>query len=63
MSATPGKVEVLGVTEMRGEKVISLRFLQGRNPDWVMRPFFAHYDEEATWLELGQVKFHCAING
>lgn len=51
MSATPGKVEVLGVTEMRGEKVISLRFLQGRNPDWVMRPFFAHYDEEATWLD------------
>ncbi len=51
MSATPGKVEVLGVTEVRGEKVISLRFLQGRNPDWVMRPFFAQYDEEATWLD------------
>jgi hypothetical protein len=24
--------------------------LQGRNPDWAMRPFFAEYDEEATWL-------------
>ena len=25
-------------------------FLQGRDPDWVHRPFFAHYDENATWL-------------
>jgi hypothetical protein len=51
MSATPGKIEVLGISEMYGDKVISLRFLQGRNPAWVMRPFFAQYDEEATWLD------------
>jgi hypothetical protein len=25
--------------------------LQGRNPDWVMRPFFAEYDEDAMWLD------------
>lgn len=50
MSADPGKVEILGVTKAAGEKVIALRMLQGRNPDWVMRPFFAKYDAKATWL-------------
>ena len=50
MSANPGKIQVLGVTEVKGEKVIELRFIQGRNPDWVHRPFFAQYDEKATWL-------------
>jgi hypothetical protein len=51
MSATPGKVQVLGVAQAGKEKVITMRFLQGRNPDWVHRPFFATYDEEATWLD------------
>jgi L-lysine 2,3-aminomutase len=50
MSADPGKVQVLGVTDIGGEKVIPLRMLQGRNPDWAMRLFFAQYDEEAVWL-------------
>jgi KamA family protein len=50
MSANPGKVQVLGVSEVNGEKVIQLRFIQGRNPDWVHRPFLASYDENATWL-------------
>lgn len=50
MSASPGKVEIQGVTEIAGEKVFVLRFIQGRNPDWVQRPFFARYDERATWL-------------
>jgi len=51
MSATPGKVQMLGVSEVNGEKVIVLRFLQGRNPDWVAKPFFAKYDDKATWLD------------
>ena len=50
MSADPGKVEIQGVTEIHGEKVFVLRFLQGRNPDWVQRPFFARFDPDATWL-------------
>ncbi len=62
MSADPGKVEVLGVTEVSGEKVIALRMLQGRNPDWAMRPFFAEYDSKAVWLSdlrpaFGEKKF------
>ncbi|MBB1489027.1 KamA family radical SAM protein [Oceanospirillum sediminis] len=62
MSATPGKVEIQGVAEINGEKVFVLRFIQGRNPDWVQRPFFAQYDENATWLNhlkpaFGEEKF------
>lgn len=51
MSDTPGKVHLLGVSEVRGEKVFVLRFLQGRNPKWVDVPFFAKYDPNATWFD------------
>ena len=51
MSAGPGKVEVQGITEIQGEKVFVLRFIQGRNMQWVQRPFLAKYDENATWLD------------
>ena len=51
MSATPGKVQVSGVAELGGQKALILRFLQGRNPDWVHTPFFAKYDEQAIWLD------------
>ena len=51
MSATPGKVQVDGVAKINGTKVIVLRMLQGRNPKWVNRPFFAKYDENAIWLD------------
>ena len=51
MSANPGKVQMLGVSEIAGEKLMVLRFLQGRNPDWVQRPFFARFDANATWLD------------
>ena len=62
MSATPGKIEVLGIQEVHGEKVFVLRFLQGRNPEWVGRPFFAAFNPEATWLNhlrpaFGEEKF------
>ncbi len=51
MSATPGKVQIDGTPTINGKKVMQLRFLQGRNPDWVQRPFFAEYDEDAIWLD------------
>ncbi len=28
-----------------------LTFLQGRNSEWVRKPFFAKYDEDAMWLD------------
>ena len=51
MSTVYGKVEIQGVTEIQGERVFALRFIQGRNPDWVQLPFFAKYDPDATWLD------------
>lgn len=50
MSASPGKVGVLGVEVVRGEKVFVLKFWQARDPSWVGRVFFAKYDPKATWL-------------
>ncbi len=62
MSAGPGKVEIQSVMEFNGEKVFVLRFIQGRNPDWVQKTFFAKYDENATWFDdlvpaFGEEKF------
>ncbi len=50
MSAFPGKVRVLGVSEIRGEKVFVLDLIQARNSDWVRRPFYARFDPRAAWL-------------
>lgn len=50
MSDEPGKIQVMGVAEIKGEKVFVLRFIQGRNPKWVDVPFFAAYDPKATWF-------------
>lgn len=62
MSATPGKVVVDGVAHVAGQRVFALRFLQGRDPAWVGRPFFAEFDERAAWLDqlrpaFGQSEF------
>ena len=51
MSASPGKVQILGVAELQGEKVFVLRFLQCRNPNLVDIPFFAKFDRKATWFD------------
>ncbi|SHO57924.1 KamA family radical SAM protein [Vibrio quintilis] len=51
MSAFPGKVMIDGITEIAGEKVFALQFLQARNPDWVRRPFYAKFDSQASWLD------------
>jgi len=55
MSCTPGKVQILGVSEIpiNGifQKVFVLQMLQGRNPDWVNRPFYAKYDPNARWMD------------
>lgn len=50
MSATPGKILVDGVAEIGGKFYFVLRVLQGRNPEWVGRVFFAEYDMDAAWL-------------
>ncbi len=62
MSDHAGKIQILGTAEVKGEKVFVLRFIQGRDPRWVHRPFFAAYDPKATWFSqlkpaFGEEKF------
>lgn len=49
MSCLPGKVQILGVADVKDEKVMVFRMIQGRNPNWAARPFFAKFDEDAIW--------------
>jgi len=50
MSALPGKVAISGIGDIMGQKVFVLTMLQARNPQWTKIPFFAQYNETATWL-------------
>ena len=51
MSCSPGKVQIVGVSEIKGQKVFVLNFLQGRDPAWVGKPFFAKFDPNAIWFD------------
>ena len=51
MSCTPGKVQIVGVGEINEQKVITLRMIQARDPEWVAKPFFAEYNEKAKWID------------
>jgi KamA family protein len=51
MSTTPGKVLVDGTGTINGRKVFVLKMIQGRDPEWANRVFFAHFDPMATSLE------------
>jgi KamA family protein len=51
MSTFHGKIHVVGSAEICGEHVFVLQFLQAREPEQVNAPFFASYDEEATWID------------
>jgi KamA family protein len=62
MSALPGKIRIDGISEIKGEKIIALTMVQARNPQWVRKPFFAEYSENATWYNelkpaFGEDKF------
>ena len=62
MSAHPGKVCVDSIERIAGEEVFVMRFLQGRDPEWAGRTFFAKYDPQAAWLDdlkpaLGEESF------
>lgn len=62
MSAAPGKIQILGYASINGENVFILTFIQSRNPKWSFKPFFAQYDENASWITdlkpaFGQSKF------
>ncbi len=50
MSTDPGKIVISGISYINDKKLIALRFIQGRNPGWIGRPFFAEYNDKAIWL-------------
>lgn len=62
MSCTPGKIQVTGTPTINGKRVIELKFIQSRNPEWQNQPFYAQYDEKASWISqlrpaFGEKKF------
>ena len=40
-----------GIEVVAGEKVFVLQFLQARDPQWVLRTFYARFDPHATWFD------------
>jgi len=51
MSAKPGKVAVVGVSEINNQKVFVLNMLQAKDSNLVDIPFFAKFDPKATWID------------
>ena len=51
MSAFPGKVRVVGISEIHGEKVFVLELIQAREGRHADRPFFARFDPAASWFD------------
>ncbi len=59
MSASKGKVQVMSVVDnpVDQKKYFMLQYVRHRDASQTFRPFFAHYDENATWfdqLEIAQ---------
>lgn len=50
MSTPQGKVQVLDVQELQGEKAFLLRHIQASDTEMILRTFFAVYDEKAEWF-------------
>lgn len=51
MTSSSGKISLLGMAEINGEKVFALKFNEGRNMDWMDRVYFAKYDEHENTIE------------
>ncbi len=51
MSAAPGKILLDGVATIDGQKVFVLKMIQGRDPHWANRVFFARFDPRSTSLD------------
>lgn len=51
MSTLHGKIKIDGIPEINRKKYIAMSFIQGRSSDWVKKPFFAEYNENACWID------------
>jgi lysine 2,3-aminomutase len=50
MTSSAGKISLLGVTTIKGEKVFVLKVNEGRNMDWIDRVYLAKYDEKENTI-------------
>ncbi|MEX0981377.1 MAG: lysine 2,3-aminomutase [Bacteroidales bacterium] len=53
MSAAKGKVQIMGVIEnpFDQQAYFMLQYVRHRDASQTYRPFFAHYNEQATWID------------
>ncbi|MDY0132303.1 MAG: lysine 2,3-aminomutase [Desulforegulaceae bacterium] len=51
MSAEIGKILVEDITEIKGEKVYVLKFVQSRIKEHVNKVFFAKFNKDASWID------------
>lgn len=53
MSASPGKVQIMGVIEnpANQQKYFLMQFVRHRDVNKTFKPFFRQYDEKATWFD------------
>lgn len=51
MTSSAGKTSLLGVTEVKGEKLFVLKFNESRNMEWMDQVYLAKYDEKQTVIE------------
>lgn len=53
MSASPGKVQILGIVDNpeNGEKYYNMQFVRNRDSNKTFKPFLMEYDENATWFD------------
>lgn len=50
-TSSAGKISLLGVAEVRGEKAFVLKFNESRNMEWMDKVFLAKYDENEKVIE------------
>jgi L-lysine 2,3-aminomutase len=50
MTASAGKISLLGTVEIAGEKLFALKFNEGRNMEWMDKVYLAHYDEKENTI-------------
>ena len=52
MTSSAGKISILGITEVHGEKAFALKFTESRNMKWMDRVFLAKYNEKENTIAL-----------
>ncbi len=52
MTSSAGKVTLIGTTDLNGEKLFALKFVEARNMEWMDKVFLAKYDEQENTVEL-----------